>query len=91
MVVTGLFDYKCTLVSLTNEPVLLHQVCVTPSTIGGVEVIRQSKEDAVTSPSVEIVPSIPTIPFVINPTKFIFFLVKMDKDPVFVDISPYTI
>ena len=70
---------------------LIHQVCVTPSTIFGVGVMRQSEEDAVTAPSVEIVPSIPAIPFVINPTKFFFFVVKMDKDPVFVDIRPYTI
>ena len=53
--------------------------------------MRQSEEDAVTAPSVKIVPSIPAIPFVINPTKFFFFVVKMDKDPVFVDIRPYTI
>ena len=36
---------------------------------------------------VEIVPPVATIPFVINPLQFIIFIMKMDKDSVFVDVS----
>ena len=49
--------------------------------------MRNSEQDGVTSTGVEIVPSVPTIPFVINPVEFIFFIMKMDKDSVFVDVS----
>ena len=66
---------------------LLGHVRVTPGVVGGVGIVRNSEQDGVTSTGVEIVPSVPTIPFVINPVEFIFFIMKMDKDSVFVDVS----
>ena len=66
---------------------LLSHVRVTPGVVGVVQSFGKSEKDTVTSVGVEIVSSMPTIPFVIDPTKFIFFVMEMNKDTIFVDIG----